>query len=118
MIQLIVLAGIINYLILNYMPMGEGEKAYVMIMVTLVLFWLFTVTNKNVIEGIDQTIQNSSFEAIQNLASMYNEGKLKMTNIEVTDSATIAGKATINNAMIGDWNVRGNRMGIGKAADT
>jgi hypothetical protein len=121
MLEIIILIGVCNYIILMHTETSDGVKAYVMIMATLLLLWLFTT--KDMIEGIGSTVQNESYEAIQNLASMYNSGTLSVTNLQVTNNATIGGNATITggltsqSAQIGNWNIRDIRMGVSGAAD-
>ena len=127
MLQIIILIGIINYLILIDTEMNDGIKAYVMIMATILILWMFTT--KDMIEGLDTDVQNLSYEAIQNIASMYNNGTMKVTNLEVSGNAKINGNATIggntaitgsltsNDATIGKWHIRDNRIGMPGGAD-
>jgi len=103
MMLIIVLAGIVNYIILAYSDTDAGTKAYIMIMTTLLLMWLFT--GKDMHEGFG-TIQTISNEAIQNLASVFKNGTLTVDNLQVTGEAKL-----------GNWNIRENRIGVVNGAD-
>lgn len=103
MILIIVLAGIVNYIILTYSDTDVGTKAYIMIMVALLLLWLFN--NRDMNEEFD-TIPTISNEAIQNLASLYNNGKLTVNNLEVTGDTKLS-----------NWHIRTDRIGIIGGAD-
>jgi hypothetical protein len=59
---------------------------YTIIVITVIHYWYGQF---NMIEGLDATIQQQSYEALNNLSSMYNGGKLIVTDLQVTGTATI-----------------------------
>lgn len=80
----------------------------ILLLLSVVVIILFFGKNKYVIEKFDGNID---IEALQNLASMYNDGNLKVSNLNVTGDITATGNITASkgtgmDVMIGKQTVK------------
>jgi hypothetical protein len=70
--------------------------------IMLILLFLFNSNANN---------EHYSNEAIENIASLYDKKNMIVENLTVT------GKATLSSAKIGNWEMRGDKLGIPARAD-
>jgi len=73
--------------------------SYIIVFITICLF-LILYKNVNNIENMattsaTETTANLNNEAIQNIASVYNEAEMKVTNLSVTNNEVITGNLTV-----------------------
>jgi len=89
----------------------------IIINIVLTIFLFYICWNKKArIEGLEN--KESFEEAIMNLSSVLDEGKMKVTDLEVTQNlkvgkdANIVGKTTTGSSKIGSFEIRGDKIGV------
>jgi Tfp pilus assembly major pilin PilA len=70
------------------------------LIIILILFLIYVhfIKKDPVIEGM-ANVSGVTYEALQSLASMYKEGKLKVSDLEVTGNTTLHGLTTVKNEL-------------------
>ena len=73
---------------------------YIAVILTIIsLLMIYNFIKKDpVIEGM-ANVSGVTYEALQSLASMYKEGKLKVSDLEVTGNTTLHGLTTVKNEL-------------------
>jgi len=73
---------------------------YIAVILTIIsLLMIYNFIKKDpVIEGM-ANVSGVTYEALQSLASMYKEGKLKVSELEVTGNTTLNGLTTVKNEL-------------------
>lgn len=86
---------------------------FVCILMLFALF-IFFPCNHTLNEGYSQ----ESLEAIQDIASVYNNGTLTVNNLHVTKQIVNDGDLQVaGNSTLGQWNIRNDRIGIPDRGD-
>jgi hypothetical protein len=82
---------------MNLLSQIPLKDIFYIIIIILLVYKIYTIEKKTqLIEGMSGALSD---EAIQNIASVYHEGKLKVNEIEVLKKATIIGSATVNGTL-------------------
>ena len=75
----------------------------------------------NIVEGMSGSLSNINNEALENIASLYNNKKLIIDEIEVgkitANDINLSNKMTASSAKIGNWEIKGKRIGIPGSSD-
>ncbi len=95
------------------------------IMLFLLIIVLFALYAHLYLTIFSENFTPISNDALQNLASLYNNGTLTVSNLKVTQNASIggnlttAGNSTVSgnstvagSSTLANWNINNNRLGI------
>ncbi len=118
MIQYYLLLIIFNYLIIFY------SRHLIDVDTMIFIFILININTIMILFSFNQNSNNEHYsnEAIENVASLYNNKNMVVENLTVTgkttlDNLTVTNKATLGSAKIGEWEMRADKLGIPNRAD-
>ncbi|QKF94441.1 hypothetical protein QKU48_gp0983 [Fadolivirus algeromassiliense] len=96
----LLLIVIYYYVIFWYLDIKNENRMGIFMTASLTVLILLYTSVSNNLEGF------TSNEAIQNLASMYNKGELKITDLVVTGKLEVTGDSTFNGKILANGNIR------------
>ena len=104
MFKLIWFTNNINFKISCICIMNIDNFILICMFIIIIIIFLKTVNGKPLYEGLDPTIGTGqlSTESISNIASVYNNEKMIMSNLDVTKNLNVTGVTNVNDINVGN----------------